>query len=158
MSGLLAAIEATAVAETLRISLLLYPLVSALHILGIALLVGAVLALDLRVAGLWRADGWRTAVLELSPVAAAGLALAVVTGALLFSVRAGDYADNPAMLIKWGLIVIGLFNTALFHSRLKRQVQPLPRVAPLSLRVMAVVSALVWIAALFAGRWVAFAG
>lgn len=49
-----AALEATDLATTLRGSVWAYPLVNAAHILGVALLVGATVPLDLRLLGAWR--------------------------------------------------------------------------------------------------------
>lgn len=155
MDTLLAGMEASTVASNLRTSTLLYPAVSALHILGVALLVGSIVTLDMRVAGILRPANWREAVGDLGPVAATGLALALMTGALLFAVRAGDYAANPAMLAKWGLILFGLSNIVVFHALLRRSIER-ERAPPL-LRVTALFSAIVWVAALIAGRWIAFA-
>ena len=50
-SGWLAALESSGLGETLRQSVWLYPLVEIAHILGFALLVGAILAFDLRLLG-----------------------------------------------------------------------------------------------------------
>ena len=49
-----AALEATALATGLRNSVWSYPLVNAAHILGVALLVGSIVPLDLRLLGAWR--------------------------------------------------------------------------------------------------------
>ncbi len=155
MDGVLGAVEALPLVAALRTSSVLYPLVSALHVLGVALLVGGIVALDLRVVGLWKPEGWREAMGALVPVAAVGLALALVTGALLFGVRATRYAENPAMLVKAGLILAGALNVVTFHRMMRRRdvARPTP-----GLRASAGVSAAAWIGALFAGRWIAFVG
>ena len=49
-----AALEATPLATALRGSVWVYPLVNAAHILGVALLVGSIVPLDLRLLGVWR--------------------------------------------------------------------------------------------------------
>jgi hypothetical protein len=155
LRAFLTAIETTTLAETLRVSSTLYPLVNALHILGIALLVGGIVAVDLRVIGLWRGAGWREAVRDRAPIAGTGLALAMITGALLFSVHASAYANNPAMLAKWAMIVLGLIVIAVFHAVLKRTPEAAVA-APRALRALAAASIAIWVAALFAGRWIAF--
>ncbi len=152
----MATIEGSAIAEVLRTSTLLYPATSAFHVLGIALLIGSIIALDVRVVGIWRGAGWRQAVSDLVPVAAIGLGLAAVTGAALFSVRAGEYIVNPAMLAKWVLIALGLINVVVFHALMRRAAHR-DSLPSRSLRIVAGVSALTWIAAVFAGRWIAFA-
>jgi hypothetical protein len=70
-------------------------------------------------------------------------------------VRATAYDDNPALLAQWALIAFGLINITVFHRTLKRFGSH-GRRAPPPLRAMAAISALIWIAAVFAGRWIAF--
>jgi hypothetical protein len=71
--------------------------------------------LDLRLIGFWR----KIPVAEMSrvllPVAITGLALAVPTGALLFSVRAVEYAGMPLFWLKFSLIAAALANALLLH-------------------------------------------
>jgi hypothetical protein len=51
----MAELEATVLAAALRGSVWAYPLVNAGHILGVALLIGSIVPLDLRLLGLWQA-------------------------------------------------------------------------------------------------------
>lgn len=139
--------------SAIRRTVWLYVLVNASHILGIALLVGPILVLDGRVLGLWKPAGWRDAVAVLSPVAALGLVVAIITGGLLFAVRAGDYLGNPALWSKWALMGLGLVNVAIFHALLRRHRGERPSV---SMRLVAGCSASIWIGALLAGRWIAY--
>jgi hypothetical protein len=155
LDGILALIEGSAVAGALRTSGVAYPLVSGLHVLGISLLIGSAVAFDLRAAGLWRATEWRRAVSMLAPVAAVGLGLAMVSGALLFSVRASVYASNPAMLTKWGLIAFGGSNAVVFHGLLTRHAGK-EAAPPVAIRVAALLSLGIWVGALLAGHWIAF--
>jgi hypothetical protein len=89
----LAALEGLTIAQTLRVSRWGYVAVNAAHILGIALLVGAIVPLHLRFLGMWRSVSRQVLIRVLVPIAATGLGLAVVAGILLFSVRAGEYAN-----------------------------------------------------------------
>ena len=148
-------VESWGPVAALRTSTFVYPFISALHILGVGVLVGAILALDARVLGIRRGSGWRASVGDLSPVAAAGLLLAIGTGALLFAVRASRYIENPALLSKWALIAIGLVNVVVFRHAMRRSEDATPS---FTLRLCAAVSAATWIGAVFAGRWIAFAG
>jgi hypothetical protein len=54
VEALLAAVESTALAEYLRGARWSYAAVNGIHVFGIALLVGAIVPLDLRLLGLWR--------------------------------------------------------------------------------------------------------
>lgn len=152
---MLTAVEAWGPVAALRTSTFVYPFINALHILGIGILVGAILTLDARVLGIRRGGSWRASVAELSPVAAAGLLLAIVTGVLLFAVRASRYIENPALLAKWALVALGLVNVLVFRNAMRRSHDAAPS---FTLRLCAAVSAATWIGAVFAGRWIAFVG
>lgn len=130
-------IEASAVARALSLTPGLYPLVSGLHILGIALLVGPILVADVAIL-----RGRPAGTLPLRRVATAGFALAATTGALLFSTQAAKYAGNPAFLAKMALIGLAGANLAAF--------------AAFSGRAFALVSLVLWVLVIFAGRWIAF--
>lgn len=153
---MLEALAAWPVAAALRRSAILYPLVNAAHILGIGLLIGSIASLDLRLLGAFRTVPLAQVGPMLSRVAGFGLLLAVVTGALLFSTRPGAYAGNPAFLAKLGLVALGVANAAAL--RLGRGWPAVLAGAPVppGLRAAALLSLLVWIAAILAGRWIGF--
>jgi hypothetical protein len=157
MHEMLLAIERLPPIALLRVSGTLYPLVSGLHILGIGLLIGSIASFDLRMMGLAPARDWRTALRTVTPLSAFGLGLALLTGALLFAVRASVYINNPALLLKWLLIALGLLNVAVFYAMARRVPDTETAPPPLSVRIGAVMSLLIWTAAIFAGRWIAFA-
>lgn len=133
-----------------------YAAVNAAHLLGIALTLGAILPLDLRLIGVLRAPPLPVIGGFLSRTAAAGVALALLTGLLLFSVQPRDYLANPAFRIKLPLLAVALTNVALIHrgSAWGAVLRGEP-VAP-ALRAAAAVSALSWIAVLGAGRVIGF--
>lgn len=143
-------------AELLRRSATLYLLVNAAHILGIGLLVGAILPLDLRLIGVLREGPIAVLAPFLARVATAGLALAMLTGFMLFSVKPVEYAGNPAFLTKISLVVIGFVNVFAQHrSAGWRQLrQDGERTA--SIRALAGLSFIIWLAAIVAGRWIGF--
>lgn len=149
MAEILGALEGSDLAVALRGSTWAYPLVNAAHILGIALLVGAISPLDLRIMGFWR----RTPLEELSrvliPVAAAGLALAIGAGALLFVTRAGEYAASSLFLAKMGLIALALVNIAGYYTWGRRNPETIRR-------LFGTTSLAIWIAVLILGRLVGY--
>lgn len=154
MDALFAAIEATTFAQTLRASRWGYAFVSAAHIAGIALLVGATLPLQLRLLGLWRDIPQGAVVRILSPVAVCGLALAICAGLLLFSIRAREYAGNPFLQAKVVLVLVGAFSAIAIHRTHGFLLENAGRAR---LRVHAAVSMACWIGALVCGRMIAFA-
>jgi hypothetical protein len=137
-----AALEATALAQFLKVSRWVYPLVNAAHILGIALLIGAVVPMDLR---LLRGDA---SAIWLRRYAAFGLAVAMVCGALLFVTQASDYVVSGWFRAKMLLIAAALANIAL-HPRLAR----LPDNRR---RAVAGASLALWPLILILGRMIAF--
>ena len=140
--SLIEALEATALAEHLRRSRWTYPLVNAGHIAGIAMLFGAVV--PMAVVSLRDPRAARSLIRVLRPFAVAGLVLAVVCGALLFTAQAGDYVGNRWFQAKLALIVLALANAA-WHLRAGALSAP-----------AALASILLWSAALVAGRMIGF--
>ncbi len=139
-----AALEATALAQFLKASRWTYPLVNAGHILGIALLVGAVVPMDVAVIR-GRAVA---AVGLLRPWAVAGFGLAVLCGALLFITRATDYVQSAWFLAKMGVLALAVLN-AVVHLRLDR-------FPPRQRRQAAIGSLVMWPAVLILGRMIAY--
>lgn len=149
-------LEALPLAAWLRRSTLAYPLVNAAHILGIGLILGAILPLDLRLMGAFRAAPLPVLGPFLSRAAAVGVALALVTGLLLFLVKPADYLANPAFLAKFGLLVLALANVALIHLGPGWRRATTGRGVSRALRLSAAASMLLWLGALVAGRWIGF--
>ena len=106
----LAALEGTGVARSLRDSVWIYPLVNAGHILGISLLIGSIVPLDLRLLGAWRSHALAPLWQVLTRTAAAGLAIAIVFGVLLFATRATEYAASSFFLAKMGIVCAAIVN------------------------------------------------
>tara|TARA_B100000949_G_scaffold232586_1_gene247187 strand:+ start:594 stop:1016 length:423 start_codon:yes stop_codon:yes gene_type:complete len=138
VATILEAIAAFPLSAWLRTSFVAYPLVSALHILGAGGLVTLVWLMHR--AGGRNPENWG----RYRRLAAAALAVMVVSGLALFSVKPVDYAANPAFLIKMALIVLALANIAIYEA------------LPASRHVTAVVSVAVWPGVLVAGRFVGF--
>jgi len=141
-------LEATALAQHLKVSRWTYPLVNAGHVFGLALLVGSILALDLRMLGLARRGMLADVAALLRPVAAAGLVLAALTGAALFATQAGDYLASGWFRLKMALLAAALVNVAL-HRRLTA----LPAARR---RAAAFASLCLWPAVLLAGRMIGY--
>lgn len=149
----LIALEATELAAAIRSSIAIYATINALHILGLALLIGAVLTFDLRASGFWKVHRWRDGFEVAIPVAATGLALAIVTGLLLFAVRGSHYVTLPVFLMKMAILPLGFLNIVICHRLVRRSGEDLP--SP-GIRLCSILSAILWISALFMGRWIAF--
>jgi len=153
-------LEQSALGEFMRTSSLwTYPIVNLLHVFGIAALFGASVILDLRLLGVWRAVPLRAITGTAVPIAVAGLLLAITTGAGLLATQATEYLDNPFLLIKFAAIAVGLANAAAVRASPAWQAHGRRDLSDTEHRRLAVVggiSLVSWIAAVAAGRLIAY--
>lgn len=156
LEAALSALESSALAQALSASRYAYPLVNAAHIMALATLFGSILALDLRLLGVFRAVPVQPLAAVLPRVAATGLAVAIPTGVLLFSVQPFDYAANSAFLIKISLVALGTAHALWVHGTAGwKALAGGGTIAP-RLRLSAAMSILIWTSAIIAGRFIAF--
>jgi uncharacterized membrane protein len=149
MTGFLQAISGWPGAVFLQEHWVAYLVVNAAHILGIALLLGAILPLDLLLLRSSRGRDLPT----LGPFLAR---LAVTTGLWLFSVKPVEYAENPAFLFKAALLVLAISNIALQHRGEHFDAALRSGQVSVRARILAATSAIVWLCVLVAGRWIGF--
>jgi hypothetical protein len=148
----------TPVAAFVREAAWAYPLLETVHIVGLALVVGPILAFDLRLLGWHRDIAVDRLAAHLLPLVMTGIAVNVASGGLLFASDAVEFAANPALQAKLALIVVALLNALWFQSRVFpdhytwRQGTPAPPTA----RLAAAVSILLWLMVLTAGRMMAY--
>ena len=155
MADLLAALAGSDVATALRFSRWGYAAVNTAHVLGFALLVGSILPLDLKLMGAWPGVPRDDLVRVLVPVAATGLALAAGAGALLFAVRAVEYAALPVFRLKLALVAAGAASALALHLAHGLKLRTAGRAR---LAWAGAASMTCWLGALVAGRLIAFVG
>lgn len=151
MEAVAAILEGLALAEWLRYSRWGYAAVNATHVIGISLLFGAAVTLDLRLLGLWRSIALRPLYRVLSHVAASGLIVAIASGALLFCVRATEYAALDLFLAKITLIAMGAALAAALHFGFD-----IERISRTRQRLAGALSLSIWLTVLICGRMLAF--
>lgn len=127
-----------------------YPMLEAAHLLGVALLLGNLVLIELRVLG-WGA------VLPVRPLARlslslalAGFVLAACSGLLMFASQPMELLANRVFSAKMILLMLAGCNAAWFHGR--QSLERLDLVAKLQMMV----STLLWLLVLIAGRWIAY--
>ncbi len=153
----LVALQESALGEAMRQSLLLYPAVEIVHLTGIALLVGSITALDLRLIGLRRFLPASGMARHLLPVSVCGFVLAAGSGSLLFATEAASLAFNPAFQLKLALIALGGINAAAFHLGPWRAVAGWEHAPPPpAARLGGALSILLWLGVLACGRMIAY--
>ena len=131
-----------------------FPLLESIHVVGFALLFGAILMVDLRWLGV-AGKRYDASVIdkELTPWAWAAFVVSLITGLGLFMTRATHYAANPAFQAKFALLVLAGVNVLVFQFMGRRGAPTADR-SSMAARVAGALSLLLWISALLAGRWV----
>ena len=136
----------------------LFPVIETVHVFALAIVVGSIATVDLRLLGLARRDE------PAGDVAAKALpwtwkafAIAVVSGLLLFSSAAEKYVANPAFGIKLLLLACAGANMAVFQRRAGRDMALWdPAATPAGAKIAGGLSLLFWIGVVTAGRWIGF--
>jgi hypothetical protein len=151
-------LETTALAQAMRQWLWLYPAVEIVHIAGIVLLVGAAAMFDLRLLGLSRRLPVADMARHLLPWARLGLGVVALSGIIMFSAHATEFATNPAFRVKLGLIIAACLNAAVFHRWPFRAVSAwnVDADPPLAARWAALLSLTLWTGVISCGRLLAY--
>ncbi len=155
LAEFLAALEALPLAAYLRNSTWSYPLVNAAHIVGIALIFGAIVPLDLRLLGVWPRTDAASLSRVLVPVAMTGIVLAVAAGALLFITNATDYAASGFFQAKLAVVALAVAN-ALWLRRGGWTFLDVTDRPPGRLRLAAFASISLWLGAIVLGRLIGY--
>jgi hypothetical protein len=147
--------DSTWVGMALRQSVWLFPIVETFHLLALALLLGTVTIVSLRLFGLMFA---RYSVAEvarnLAPWTIGCLAIVLISGWCLFASEAFKCYDSTPFRIK----MICLFLAIVYHSTIYWKVTRLDhsRVTPLLGRIAGALSLLLWFSVGLAGRAIGF--
>ena len=154
-----ASLEASPPALLLRGSLWVYPAVNTGHIIGIALLIGGIIPIDLRLLGLWSQVPLFPLLHVLMRTAAVGVSLASVCGFLLFITRASSYAGSEVFIVKMIFVAAGLVNGLILRIVLSPKHPPqwvFASKVPPAVKLGACVSLGTWITALILGRLIGY--
>lgn len=136
--------------EALRANAWAYPALESFHIVGIALLLGNLVALEIRVFGGAAALPVEALARLSLRIAAIGFALAAVTGLLMFATQPAELLVNRSFLVKMGLLGLAGCNAGWFHAR--GSLRKLDTTA----RIQMLVSTAIWLGVVFCGRWIAY--
>lgn len=134
-----------------------WPISEIFHFVGLCLLFGVVLLVNLRVLGVITGVAFAD-VNRLMPWAIAGLVINVVTGMLFFLASPDQYTQNTAFAWKIGLVVIA--GVTLIFPVASAELRALPPHAGASATAKAVAacSILLWTAVIFFGRFLPYLG
>jgi hypothetical protein len=148
-------VESTALGGMIRSSSWLFPVIEAVHLLGLAVIGGAVLVVDLRLFGF---ELRRQPVAQLARDAQrwliGSLMVMLATGALLFTSEAIKCYYHPAFWFKMTSLFLAIVFT--FTVRRKVALADEARVKPLWSKLVALVSIMLWSGVGIGGRWIGF--
>ena len=139
-------------------SLLAFPGILLLHTYGMALVVGIVFAIDLRILGFAPALPLAP-IKRFLPIFWVAFWINAVTGVILLVADAANKMANPDFFIKMGLIALAVINQRMIEHRVFRgsQIDNGPSYSSYA-KMLAVTSLVCWIGAIAAGRLLAYVG
>jgi hypothetical protein len=149
--------ETTVIATTVQGSLWLFPAIESVHLLGLALLGGTLLVVDLRLLGLGL-TGQRVSHLgrELQPWMIGSLLVMIGTGVPLFLSEAVKCYYNDAFWTKMWTLPVAIAFT--FTVRRRVVLAGDGRVGRPAAALVALTSLALWFIVGAAGRWIGFSG
>ena len=134
-----------------------WPSLESLHFVGLSLLMGPVLGINLRVLGFMK-NVPLGALDRLIPWAILGFGLNIVTGMLFFIAVPDQYTQSIAFMWKAGLIVVAAFNGLYFTAYDRAWALEAGRDAPALSKAMAVSAFVLWIGVMYYGSMLPFIG
>lgn len=147
--------ESSSVGEAIRDSRWLFPAIESVHLLGLAVIGGAVLVVNLRLLGfgvdrqpvtqLWR---------DTRPWLLGSLTIMVVSGLLLFTSEATKLYYHEAFWVKMTSLLLATLFT--FTVLRKVALADQGRVSPFWNKAVALISILLWSGVGVGGRWIGF--
>ena len=152
-------LEASSPAVAISESSWLFPGIESVHVLAIALVVGSITMLDLRLLGFSSRDrpaGELTA--EILPWTWSSFVVAACSGALMFSSNATHYWGTVPFRAKIMVLALAGLNMIVFHATTYRSVEVWGREpqTPRAAKVSGGISLALWIGVVTLGRWIGF--
>ena len=152
-------IQATAPAQAISQSAWMFPAAETIHVIAIALVVGSIAVLDLRLLGVsWTRRPITEIAQEVLPWTWSCFGIAAVAGTVMFISAAGKYIIDVPFQLKFVLMFLAGVNMAVFHRFTYSNVAlwdhgvPPPRAA----KIAAALSLAFWVGVVTCGRLVSF--
>ena len=150
----------TQFSTTLRESLWDEPIIESIHVLTLTLFIGFAVLLDMRLLGLAMRRRRVSEVLgQLNPWLFVGFTIMIVTGVLLFISDPVSFYSTTFFKVKMILLVLAGLNVAIFNWSVGRRIPEwdLDPETPRGAKVAAIVSLVLWVLIVAAGRAIAYA-
>jgi hypothetical protein len=152
-------LETSALGTTVSQSTWLFPAIETVHVIALALVVGSIAVLDLRLLDrTWRVRAVTELTLDVLPWTWTSFAVAATSGFLMFASAATKYAADTPFRIKMILLLLAGANMLAFHRFTYRGVAAWDVNAPTppAAKLAGGLSLLFWIGVVTCGRWVGF--
>ena len=148
-------LEDSAIGEAIRNSLWLFPIVEAFHLVGLAIIGGAILVVDFRLLGLGlRSHPVSRLARDTQPWVIGSLVLMILSGFPLFLSEAIKCYYSFAFWTKMTSLLLAVVFT--FTVRRSVAFAPDGRFSPARRRAIAIASLSLWSAVGWGGRWIGF--
>jgi hypothetical protein len=137
-----------------------WPACETLHFVGLAMLVGVIALMDLRLLGLGKSAPFAP-FHKLLPWAISGFGICLLTGSMFFAGDPFQYIHNVVFWLKMLFILLAGLNVLAFYvTGVFRTVEVLGpgEDAPMSAKVIAAVSLFLWVGVMYLGRMLPFLG
>jgi hypothetical protein len=149
----------SSIPTAIREGALWFPLVETGHVICVAIVLGTISIVDLRLMGVpaHRASADRL-IRELLPFTWGAFILAALFGAALFSSNAPVYFGNVAFRVKIAIMAVAGVNMGIFHLVTQRNIAQWDqdRMPPVGARIAGLCSLALWIVLVFFARRVGF--
>jgi hypothetical protein len=154
---LFAWLESTSIANAIRTIPWMYPAFETAHYIGLALLVGSIMLIDLRMLGVASRLPLK-AVIGLLPWAWVGFVINAISGGLIFIYGATGFSGNSAFQLKMVLMLLAGINALIFTVAAARSgdVWLETGSVPAPIKAVATASFVLWLGVVTAGRWMAY--
>jgi Family of unknown function (DUF6644) len=150
-------LEHTPIANAIRTTPWMYPAFETTHYIGLSLLVGGIMLIDLRVLGFARALRLKS-MISLLPIVWVGFIINAVTGSLLFIYGATSFGINRAFWLKMTFMVFAGLNALAFDLAVRRSGSDWVAAdrPPPFVKAFATLSFVLWLCVVTTGRWMAY--
>ena len=138
-------------------SILSYPTILFLHTVGLGLLVGTSVAIDLRILGAGR-ESALGGMDKFFPLLWLGFWISAASGVALWVADAHTWSKDVVFYIKMGFIVLSMLSVRLIRNRVLRNPSAREGELPPEGKMLAIASLVFWVGAITAGRLTAYIG
>ena len=152
------ALEGSGVGRMMRESLWAYPAVETIHIIGLAIVYGSIVIVDLRLIGISHTLSAAKLARFALPWTVGAFLVVMLSGSLMFTAHADDFLTNRVFLLKMGLILAAGINAGVLHTGAFRQFHRWDTgiLPPAQVRLAAALSIVLWTCVIACGRLLAY--